>query len=562
MIQVNRQTFARLLRLVKPFFFSEVKWQARGLFGLLAVFALSIQGVNVLMSYVARDFMTYLSLKEKNEFFRALFFYLAAFGLSTLVSVFQSYTEQRTALLWRMQLSRQMLKKYFSHLSYYRIGFAEGIDNPDQRLEEDIRTFTTTTLSLFLIFCNALLTLVLFIGILWSISLNLIAAVFVYAGIGSVITYFIGRPLIGLNFAQLKKEADYRYKLVNVRDNAESIAFYRGERKELTRTRQRLKQALDNFLRIIKVSRNMNFFVVLYNNLTPVLPIVIVSPLYLSGKIEFGVVTQSADAFVRVVEALSILIQNFATISNIAAVVTRLGTFSEALEAVAHPDFSGPAISMEQSDDSIRFEKVTILTPRRDQTLVRDLTAEIKSGGLLIVGGSGNGKTSVLRALAGLWTAGEGRIFRPRINDCMFLPQRPYLVLGSLRNQLLYSLPQRGISDKELEGVLAKVGLQTALERVRGLGAVANWNSLLSAGEQQQLAFARLLLAAPKYAFVDEATTAVDAATEALLYQLLAGGTKAFVSVGYRANLARYHRMILQINDDGSWYLERMPRGK
>ena len=563
MVNVNRQTFSRLWRLVRPFFWSEVKWQARGLLCLLAIFVLCIQGVAVLLSYVGRDFMTYLNLKEEPLFFRSLLIYLAAYGLSTLISVCQSYTEQRTALLWRMTLSRQMLHKYFSQLAFYRIGYAEGIDNPDQRLEEDIRTFTTATLSLFIILCNSLLQAVLFIGILWSISINLIIAVIAYALIGSVITYFIGRPLIGLNFAQLKKEADYRYKLVNVRDNAESIAFYRGDRKELTRTRQRLKKALENYLRIIKVNRNLNFFIVLYNNLKPVvLPVVIVSPLYLAGKIEFGVVTQSADAFVRVVEALSILIQNFGTISNIAAVVTRLGSFNEALESATHEEGADLPQIKTFVEPRVDFQGVTIMTPKRDQTLVKELSIELKSGGLLIVGGSGNGKSSLLRALAGLWTAGAGTIVRPSLDQCVFLPQRSYLILGSLRNQLMYATRRRGISDQELEKVLRQVGLDTALERVHGLGAVANWNSLLSAGEQQQLAFARLFLAKPKYAFLDEATTAIDSATEATLYQMLTNHVTAFISVGYRANLARYHRLILQINEDSSWYLERQPRGK
>ncbi|MFN8389758.1 MAG: ABC transporter ATP-binding protein/permease [Bdellovibrionota bacterium] len=562
---MNRQTFSRLWRLVKPFFVSEVKWQARSLLVLLIVFALATVGMSFLISYVARDFINYLELKEQSEFFRQLFVYLGAFALSTIIAVFQSYTEQRTALLWRMTLSRQILQKYFTNLAYYRISFFEGIDNPDQRLEEDIRTFTTATLSLFLISCNSLLTLVLFVGILWSISLNLIAAVVVYAFLGSVITFLIGRPLIGLNFAQLKKEADYRYKLVNVRDNAESIAFYRGDRKELTRTRQRLKVALANFLRIIKVNRNLNFFIVFYNNLKPVLPIIIVAPLYLSGEIKWGVIWQSADAFVRVVEALSILIANFGTISNIAAVVTRLGSFNEALEAAGREDAgTSPELPTIETviEPRVAFQKLTVMTPKGDQTLVRELSLELKSGGLLICGGSGNGKTSLLRAIGGLWKTGEGTIVRPELRECFFLPQRPYLVLGSLRNQLLYSVKRRGISDRELKSALERVGLESALERVKGLSAVANWNSLLSAGEQQQLAFARLILARPKFAFLDEATTAVDTAAEAMLYEMLTNTTTAFVSVGYRANLSRYHRMILQVNDDGSWYLERVPRGK
>jgi len=562
MIKVNKQTFSRLWRLIKPFFTSEVKWQGRGLVALLVLFALTIQGVQAVMSYVARDFMNALSTKEESEFYRILLIYLCAFGLSTLVSVFQSFTEQRTALLWRKTLSRHILKKYFSHMAFYRVGFSEGIDNPDQRIEEDIRSFTTASLSLFLITFNSILQFGLFVGILASISYNLVFGALGYAFIGSIIAYLIGRRLISLNFAQLKKEADYRYKLVNVRDNAESIAFYRGDRKEMTRTRQRLKVALENSLRIIRTNRNLSFFVTLYNNLKPVLPIVIVAPLYLNGDIKFGVIYQASDAFVRVVESLSILIQNFGTISGVAAVITRLGSFTEALDEVTTGPPGASSKIKTTLEERIALENVTVVTPKRDQTLARNLSFELLSGGLLIVGGSGYGKTSILRVLGGLWDSGEGKVIRPPLDDCLFLPQRPYLVLGSLRNQLLYCLKRKGVSDRELESVLRQVRLETAARRVGGLDSYAHWNNLLSAGEQQQLAFARLLLARPKYAFVDEATTAVDAATEAHLYDMLTRTTKAFISVGYRANLARYHRYILELRSDGSWHLERQTRGK
>ena len=548
MQRTQRQTFRRLWRLVKPFFTtSEVKWQARGLLLLLAVFALSIAGINVLLSYVARDFMTAFSLKEQDEFYRKLVFYLLAFACATPVTVFYSYTEQRLALLWRTWLSREILARYFDDLAFYRITSAE----------EDIRSFTTTSLSLFLILCNSFLTLVLFVGILWSISINLIIAVVLYALCGSVITYIIGRGLIPLNFAQLKKDADYRYKLVNVRDHAESIAFYRGQRNERTRARQKLKKALENFRRIINLNRNLGFFITFYNYLKPVLPIVIVSPLYMSGAVAFGVVTQAADAFVRVVEALSVLVQHFGTISAVTAVVTRLGSFTEALEQVSAPTPAISSIQVEQGD-KIAFERVTIMTPKRDQTLTRDLSFEVTSGGLLITGTSGSGKSSILRVTAEMWNYGGGRVVRPPLATSVFIPQRSYLVLGTLRNQLMYAQRRRGISDSELIQAMEKVRLGNALERVGGLSAICDWNSILSAGEQQQLAFARLLLAQPTYAFLDEATTAVDAATEVALYTLVSSSVRAWMSVGYRGSLAKFHSRALELREDGTWRIERL----
>lgn len=557
MVEINRTTFRRLWGLVKPFFFSELKWQARGLLALLACFALSIAGLNVVLSFAARDFMTAFELKERDEFIRMLVRYLLVFALTTPVTVFYSYTEQRLALLWRKWLSRQILNEYFSNTAYYRLSSIEGIDNPDQRLEEDIRSFTSTTLSLFLIFCNATLTLVLFVKILWGISFHLIAAVLLYAAFGSFLTYLIGRPLIGLNVSQLKKEADYRYKLVTIRDNSESIAFYRGDRKEFSRTRQRLNDALDNFRKIINVNRNLGFFVTFYNNFKPVLPIIIVSPLYLAGEIRFGVVTQSADAFVRVVEALSVLIQHFATISSVAAVVTRLGSFREALQA---PNLvrDGGATSIESIEEpSIRFENLTIYSPRRrgeqGDCLIRDLALSVQKDGLLIFGASGTGKSSVLRVLAGLWTEGTGRVIRPPLKESIFLPQRPYVVLGTLRNQLLYALPRGGLSNRELYQVLEQVGLSSMMQRVKGLDHFADWRALLSAGEQQQLAFARLLLAKPRYAFLDEATTSLDPDLERHLYQQVFEATEIHVSVGFKDTLGKYHKTHLELLGNGEW---------
>ncbi len=523
---------------------------------LLMAFALSLAGINFLISYANRDFMTAFSLKEEDEFFKKLLVYLIALCGVMPVTVFYRYTEERLALLWRLWLSRDILRKYFSSLSYYKVQWHEGIDNPDQRIEEDIRSFTTTSLSLFLIVCNSLLTLVLFVGILWTISIKLIFAVLLYTGLGSLVAFFIGRKLISLNFAQLKKEGNYRYKLVNVRDHAESIAFYRGHFKELTRVRQRLKIALSNSLRIINLNRNLNFFITLYNSMKPIVPLIIVAPLYLHGSIEFGVVTQAADAFVRVAESLSILIQNFGTISAVVAVVTRLGSFAEALEE-GTPDIEAglPQITVTESEN-IACKDLTIVTPKRGQTLIRNLTFEHSEGGLLIVGPSGQGKTSFFRVLAGLWTSGHGTLVRPPLSQTMFIPQKPYLIIGSLRNQLLYALPKMGLTEEELEAVIKQVRLTDTLKRVRGLDAYEDWNTLLSTGEQQQLAFARLLLACPHFAFLDEATTAVDLATEEHLYGLLKTASVGYISIGNRNSLAKFHQRILQVRDDGSWKIE------
>lgn len=558
-LRFDRKTWNRLITLAKPLFYSELKWQARGMLLLLAGFSISLSSLNVVISFINRDFMTALSLKQSDEFLRQLWYYLFAFACVSTVAVFYRYTEERFALMWRRWLSLQMLRRYFSNRSFYKINSYEGIDNPDQRIEEDIRSFTVSGLSFLLIVFNSTITIFAFTRILWMISVPLTFAVVLYAFFGSLFAYLLGRPLIGLNFAQLKKEADYRYKLVNIRDNAESIAFYKGERKEFTRVRQRLKGALANLLRIIKRNRSLSFFTTNYNYLIPILPTVIVAPQYLRGEIEFGVVVQAGVAFSQVVNALSIIVLNFGSLSALTAVVTRLGTFWEALEEVNREKQKGDRIKMIEGPQ-IAFREVTIYTPKYDQVLLEKLDLELEDQSLLITGASGSGKSSILRVVAGLWSSGRGIIVRPNLNEALFLPQRPYMVLGSFRSQLLYAQHARGFSDPVLQGVINTVGLGETFRRIGGFEAVHDWPNFLSTGEQQRLAFARLLLAKTKYAFLDEATTAVHAESEEQLYTELRKFAKTYISVGYRASLGRHHDLILELKGDGSWTLEQAKR--
>lgn len=396
-------------------------------------------------------------------------------------------------------------------------------------------------------------------GILWSISFWLTIAAVGYAIFGSLLTYLLGRPLIPLNFSQLKKEADYRYKLINVRDHAESIAFYRGERKEMTRARQRLKAALDNLKLIIDWNRNLGFFRTGYNYLITVLPTVIVAPLYLDGKIEFGVVTQASFAFGQVLGALSIIVSNFGGLSAFAAVVTRLGKFWElVLEAESNTKMLNQenTIALKEGE-GITFAHVTILTPIQNKPIVKDLSLSLSpQSGLLITGPSGSGKSSILRALAGLWSNGTGEIIRPPVSQLMFVPQRPYMILGTLRSQLLYGLRSHILTDDELMEVVKCVRLEETLNRVGGFDARLDWSNILSTGEQQRISLARVLLLNPRYVFLDEATTALDRKGESLLYDLIQTRGMGYVSVGHRDSLGKYHHVILELTGEGNWELE------
>lgn len=557
MTAFDHKAWRRLYRLASPFFYSEARWKARGLLGLLLLLSISIKGFDVVMSYIGRDFMTALSLREQDKFVKNLYFYLLAFGVAVPLSVFYRYTEERLALMWRRWFSHHTLDVYFQNQAYYRLGWYKKIDNPDQRIEEDIRSFTSASLSLFLIFLQSSLAIFAFVGVLSSISWTLTVTAIGYAVIGSIVTYFLGRPLINLNFEQLRREADYRYKLIKVRDNSESIAFYRGEPKEKTRVRQRLKDVLSNMLRIINRNRTLNFFTTGYNYVVIILPTIVVAPLYLRGEIEFGVVTQSAVAFGHVLNALSIIVTNFGSLSAYAAVVRRLGVFTEVLEEASLPRQRAGV----GEGDRVELSEVSILTPDKSRTLIDNLSLSLPKGGLLISGPSGCGKSSVLRVLAGLWEADSGRIIRPPSSESMFVPQRPYLVLGSLRSQLLYGQRRSGFTDQELLEVLRAVELENMFHRVGGFEAVVDWSSTLSNGEQQRIGLARLILQKPRYVFLDEATTAIDEKGEAALYAHIQSFASLIVSVGYRTNLARFHDVILELKGDGSWQLESLRKG-
>jgi putative ATP-binding cassette transporter len=553
----DRGLWRRFFATARPYWFSDERWVARGLLGLLVLLLVGETEFSVFFNQQSGEVTSALAARDPGRFTHAIRLFFAWLLFAVPIYAFYYFVRDTLGNRWRRWLTYDFLDKYFKDRAFYELVPNAAIDNPDQRISEDVSAFTQKSLYFLLVVISAVLQLVAFSGVLWSISRALVGFLLAYAVVGTLVTLGVfGRRMVWLNFRQLKREADFRFGLVRARENAESIAFYRGEAKESEQVRARFAAVFENFAALVRWTLKVNFFQYGYSLTTLVLPSVIIAPRVLSGELEVGRVVQAAGAFSAILAALTVFVDNFENLSRFAAGINRLHAFGSALGSPAQRRLQRTPLIAIVEDSRLAFEGVTLLTPNHERTLVKDLTVTLAPGeGLVIVGASGGGKSSLLRAIAGLWDAGTGTIVRPRIQDMLFLPQHAYMLLGTLREQLLYPGHAGKFTDSELREVLAQVNLPELEQYCGGFDRQQNLDKVLSIGEQQRLAFARVLLQKPKYAMLDEATSALDAENEAALYRRLKDSATTLVSVSHRPSILKFHEHVLELGGQGTWRL-------
>jgi len=600
MKRLNRKLWFRFLRLAKKYWTEGERGLAWSLLGLLVVLMFSYTYFTVQFNEQSGEFTSALAALDKDRFWHSIRMFIILLVVAVPINALYYFTRDKLGNYWRRWLTDYVIKAYFRERSYYKLLDNAKIDNPDQRISEDVNTFTKNSINFLLVFIEAGMQLIAFSSVLWLISHELVYFLVVYTIIGSLVTTLVfGRPLTGLNFLQLKKEADFRFSLIRVRENAESIAFYHGEQLESGQAQSRFQDAFQNMNKLIRWQFYLNIFFYAYNYATYIVPAVILAPSVLAREIEVGRVVQAAGAFAAILKALTVIIENFDSLSKFAAGVNRLDAFTQAIDATEKDESRTPeeianiptyveprrkksrrkkqelqepinaaaeqpkSVIERGSSDEVVLDKVTLQTPDRRRTLVTDLSLRVEPGNHLVISGaSGGGKSSLLRGIAGLWTAGSGKITTPGPGVMMFLPQHPYMMLGNLRQQLNYPRQDSQASDEELAKLLKKVNLPDLVERVGGFESVHDFGKMLSLGEQQRLSLARMLLAKPDYAILDEATSALDRKNEARIYQLLTDSGVTLISVCHHPEIEEFHRQSLVLIGDGTWENEEIEASK
>jgi vitamin B12/bleomycin/antimicrobial peptide transport system ATP-binding/permease protein len=515
---------------------------------IMTVLSLGVVGMQAVFSYISRDVMNALQAKDAARFYHLLMLFGIWIVMFVPVAAFYPYITGLLGIDWRDWLTESFVQRMLRGNALYHIMRDHTVDNPDQRISEDVNNFTSGALNYSMTVLQAVVTAITFFGILWAISRWLAVCLVGYALLGTWLAIIIGRRLVVINFNQQRFEADYRFALVHARDNAEAIALYNGARDEAHQLRRRFANVVSNFKLLILWQRHLTFFTSAYDNAAGLVPYFVLAGAYFSGRFQLGEFTQAAYAFSVLQSSLSLIVDQFQALTDYASVVNRLAAFEERCGAAGNePADDRARIEVVEDNSRVALDDVTLATPDWARVLQRDLSLEVSEGdSLLLTGPTGAGKTSLMRAVAGLWEFGSGRILRPPRQEIMFMPQKPYLILGSIRQQIEYPR-HANISDEALMEVLRMVDLVHLVAQFGGLDAELNWADVLSGGEQQRLAFARLLLNPPRFAMLDEATSALDAASEERLYSRLTRLPTTFISIGHRPSLRKFHNRMIEL---------------
>ncbi len=557
---INASFFlGKVWALARPYWKSEERTRAWGLLIAIIALTLGLVYVEVLFNDWYREF--YNSLEQKNQAdFTDLLLYFAFLAVVFIAaSIYKLYLTQMLTMRWRAWLTRQYLAEWLERQVYYRLQLdSHGTDNPDQRIAEDLRLFTDGSLSLSLGLLQAVVTLASFVVILWSVSgaieifgVNIpgymVWAALIYAILGSVLTHYVGRQLIPLNFQQERLEADFRFNLVRLRENAEGIALYRGERSENDVLLTRFELIRANWWSLMTITKRLTGFTAGYSQAAIIFPYIVAAPRFFTGSMPLGGLMQIASAFGQVQSSLSWFVNSYGTLANWKASVDRLLTFKSALDQASVESMRNDGVQSVQGDTpELAGAEIELGVPG-DRVLVSGANFQFAPGErTLLSGSSGSGKSTLFRAIAGIWPYGRGRITIPRGAKLLFLPQKPYIPIGTLREAVSFPAPPGTFSDQVIRDALCDCRLELFTGR---LDENAHWQQLMSGGEQQRLAFARALLHRPDYLFLDEATASLDEETEALLYSVLHERLPqtAIISIAHNPAVRRFHERQLRL---------------
>jgi putative ATP-binding cassette transporter len=559
-------TLATIWRLGAPYFRSEDRRAGCVLLATIILIELSIVAINVMINQWNNRFYNALQDKNWDVFVSELLFFCLLAAIFIVLAVYQLYLNQWLQIRWRRWMTEQYLGEWLINANHYRMQLlGDAADNPDQRIAEDINQFIEKGLFLGLGLLNSLVTLASFIAILWVLSASapftlfgnewaipgyLVWAALIYSILGTIVTQWIGHALVGLNFMQQRYEADFRYNLVRVRENAEQIALLEGEPAERQRLLERFGRVIGNWMLIMSRTKRLTFFTAGFSQISTIFPYAVVSPAYFAGTIQLGGLMQTASAFAQVQGALSFFVSStiYRQLAEWRAVIERLAGFQRAVEAGRLAAVDPPVVEVKpvSGGRTIELDKVEVKLPAGKPLVAAEQLALAQGDRVLLTGPSGSGKSTLFRAIAGIWPFGSGSVTVPEDARLMMLPQRPYFPVGTLTAAVAYPAETGAFSREQIAATLEAVGLPALTQR---LDEEAHWNRMLSLGEQQRLGIARAILQKPDFLFLDEATASLDEPSEEKLYRLLQERLPdaAIISIGHRSTLEAFHRRRLKL---------------